>query len=67
MALTRKTIYLHADNSELSDMWEPEAPQQKEWHYVAYEVAVDLEVDLESGKALIISVNGSKLLEPVSA
>ena len=55
------TRYLHGEEDQLSDLWDYDAPQQDVYHYSLYEVAIDLEVDLDTGKSRIISVNGQKL------
>lgn len=54
--------YLHGEDDELSDLWEPDAPQQKNYHYALYEVAVELEVDLDTGKSRVVAVDGRPVL-----
>lgn len=54
--------YLHGQSDELSDLWDYEAPQQDVYHYSLYEVAIELEVDLDTGKSRIVSVNGNPLM-----
>jgi hypothetical protein len=58
------TEYLHGENDELSELWPPDAPQQEKFHYALYEVEVYLEVDMETGKSRIVSVNGIGLPDP---
>ena len=55
------TRYLHGEDDELSDLWEPDAEQQEVYHYSLYEVRVDLEVDLDTGKSRIFAVDGVQL------
>lgn len=53
--------YLHGSNDELSDLWDYEAPQQDIFGYALYEVAIDLEVDMDTGKSRIVAVDGVPL------
>jgi hypothetical protein len=45
----------------MSDLWDHDAKQQEVYHYSLYEVAVDLEVDLDTGESRIVAVDGVKL------
>lgn len=54
--------FLHDENEELSDLWEPDAPQQEVYHYSLYEVAIDLEVNMDTGGSRIVAVNGVPLV-----
>lgn len=56
--------YLHGEEDSLSDLWDYDAEQQDVYHYSLYEVAVDLEVDLATGKSRIVKVDGSALDPP---
>lgn len=57
------TEYLgHGGREEHSELWDPDAPQQEIWHYSLYEVALDLEVDLDTGKSRIVAVDGRSLV-----
>lgn len=53
--------YLRASNDDLSDLWDYEAPQQEAYHYSLYEVEIDLEVDMDTGKSRIVAVDGVAL------
>lgn len=55
------TQYLHGDSDELSDLWDYEAPQQEAFHHALHEVAIDLEVDMDTGKSRIVAVDGVAL------
>ena len=64
------TRYLHGEEDEYSDLWpnpgeEDSTPQteaaQDEYHYSLYEVRIDLEVDLRTGKSAIVAVDGKLL------
>jgi hypothetical protein len=57
------TRYLHGEEDSLSDLWDYEAPQQNVYHYSLYEVTIELEVDLDTGKSRIHTVNGCALEE----
>lgn len=67
--MNRKTIvkYLHRNNDEYEDLWDYDAPQQEKAHYWLYEIPVVLDVDLDTGNALITHVCGVELKEPVKA
>jgi hypothetical protein len=54
--------YLHGEEDSLSDLWPYDAPQQDVYHYSLYEVAIDLEVDLDTGQSRIIKVDGMPLV-----
>lgn len=56
--------YLHDNSDELSDLWDYEASQQDVYHYALYEVSVDLEVEMETGRSRIMAVNGIPLTDP---
>ena len=53
--------YLHGSDDELSDLWHPDDPRQETYAYALYEVQVDLEVDLDTGKSRIIAIDGIEL------
>jgi len=55
------TRYLHGETDELSKLWPPEAKQQEVYAYALYEVSVDLEVDMNTGRSRIIAVDGVPL------
>jgi hypothetical protein len=57
--------YLHGGDDVLSDLWAPEAPQQDVYHYSLYEVEIDLEVDLDTGKSRIVGVDGRSVANTV--
>ena len=57
------TRYLHGQEDELSDLWPYDAPMQGKYHYSLYEVAVELEVDLDTGESRIKTVDGAPLAE----
>lgn len=61
MSTTVVTRYLHEDEDQLSDLWDYEAPQQDVYHYSLYEVRIDLEVDMDTGKSRIVKVDGIPL------
>lgn len=67
--MTHKTIvkYLHGNSDEYEDLWDNEAPQQEVAHYWLYDVDVTLDVDLDTGEALITHVYGVELKNPVAA
>ena len=67
MARTTIVKYLHGDNENLEDLWDYDAPQQDKAHYWLYEIPVVLDVDLDTGDALITHVCGVELKEPVKA
>ena len=50
--------YLHGEEEMVRDLWPYDAPQQDVYHYSLYEVAIDLEVDLDTGKSRIVGVDG---------
>lgn len=50
--------YLHGDTDELSDLWPADAPQQEAYANALYEVWIDLQVDLDTGKSRIVAVDG---------
>jgi hypothetical protein len=64
MKTTTIKRYLHGRQDGLCDLWKPEAKQQKNYHYALYEVAIDLEGDLDTGKSRILAVDGIDLVEP---
>jgi hypothetical protein len=45
-------------SDEYSELWPPEAPQQRRYHYALYEEAVELEVDLDTGRWRYVSFAG---------
>lgn len=54
--------YLHGQEDEWSELWPVDtAEQQNVYHYSLYEVAIDLEVDLDTGKSRIVAVDGISL------
>lgn len=56
--------YLHDEQEEYSSLWPIDAEhedQQEEYHYALYEVAIDLKVDLKTGKGVIVAVDGKKV------
>lgn len=61
--IKRVTRYLHGDSDEMSDLWPPEAEQQSEYHYVLYELPVHLDVNLDTGTAVIVGI-GSYMFPP---
>lgn len=61
------TRYVSGQDDELSPLWDYDAPQQDNYHYVLYETDIKLEVDMDTGRALIIAVNGEPLVNPVAA
>lgn len=63
MSRISHTIYLHRNADELSDLWDPGAPQQEEYDRVAYEVALQGELDLDTGKFYLQSVGGVPLVK----
>ena len=65
--MRRVTRYLHGETDSLSDLWDYEAPQQDVYHYVLYETRIDLDVDMATGKAVIVAVNGVEMPEPIPA
>lgn len=50
--------YLRANNDELSDFWDWHAN-----HGSLYEVVIDLEVDMYTGKSRIVAVDGIALVK----
>lgn len=58
MMVTTVKRYLHSEEDQFSDLWSPQAPQQEVYHYALYEVCIELEVDLETGKSRIVGVDG---------
>jgi hypothetical protein len=65
----KKTItkYLHGQSDELEDLWDYDAPQQDVAHYWLYEHAVTMEVDMDTGEAVITHLSGVPLAAPVKA
>lgn len=63
----RVTRYLHANNDGYSDLWDLDAPQQSVYGYALYEISVTLEVDLDTGHARIVAIDGVGLEKPVPA
>lgn len=61
MNVKKVTKYLYGDSDELSELWDYEAPQQDVFHYALYEVTIELEVDLDTGRSRIATVNGVEL------
>ena len=61
MNIARVTRYLHSEEDQFSELWPNDAPQQDEYHYSLYEVRIDLEVDLDTGKSRIAKVDGIPL------
>jgi hypothetical protein len=59
--VVRVTRYLHGESDGLSGLWEPDAKQQEVYHYSLYEVMVELDVDLDTGKSRIATVDGVPL------
>ena len=65
--------YLHHESDEYpTDLWpmgegggprDEDMPQHERFHYALYEVAVDLEVDLTTGKSRILRVDDVPLAE----
>lgn len=68
MAETR-TIkkYLHGSSDEQEDLWPYDTPQQDVAHYWLYEVEVTMDVNMETGEAVITHVQGVPLEKPVKA
>ncbi len=66
MTTRRVTRYLHASDDDQLDLslWPVDAPQHDVYHYSLYEVQVELEVEMETGKSRIVAVNGVELVEP---
>lgn len=64
--MTTKIVrrYLHDESDLLSPLWASDAPQQEIYAYALYEVAVDLEVDMESGRSRIVAVDNKSLADP---
>jgi hypothetical protein len=63
MNVKRVIRYVHDEEDSLSDLWDADAEQQETYHYSLYEVRVDLDVDLDTGKSRIAAVNGIALSE----
>lgn len=61
----RFTKRLHGGSDEYGEFWGPEAQQQETFHYAFYEVELDCEVDLDTGKVRCWGVQGSPLQDPV--
>jgi len=61
------TRYLHGNNEGMEDLWNNDDPQQERARYWLYEIDLQLDVDLKTGEAKIISVSGSPLEWPVPA
>ena len=53
--------YLHGQEEDLSDLWPLDAKQQNAYSYSLYEVEVDLEVDLDTGKSRIVAIDKTPL------
>ena len=51
----------HGGRDEYSELWPTDAEQQREFHYSLYELELDCEVDLETGKLYLQGVSGVKL------
>lgn len=60
-------MYLHSDKEDNWDIGEEiglsEEAISEEFKYALYEVEVDVEVDMETGKTKILAVDGVKLVE----
>lgn len=56
------TEYLHGERDEHSELWSVDAEQQNVFRYALYEVAIGLEVDMDTGKSRIVSVDGVDLV-----
>jgi hypothetical protein len=56
--------YLHDDTEDFSHIWSHDSTQQEVYAYALYEVAIDLEVDMDTGKSRIVAVDGRELKEP---
>jgi hypothetical protein len=52
------TRYLSGEEDELSNLWPYDAPQQDVYCGSLYEVRIDLEVDMDTGKSRIVAVDG---------
>lgn len=57
------TRYLHASKEEArqDELWPREAKQWENYLYSLYEVKIDLEVDVDTGKSRIVAVDGVPL------
>lgn len=65
MNTTYVTEYLHGGaRDEMSDLWPYEAAQQDTYRYSLYEVKIQLEVDLDTGKSRIVAVDDIPLTAP---
>lgn len=53
--------FVHRSGEEQSDLWEPDAEQQYMYYYALYEICIELEVDLDTGKSRIVAVDGHAL------
>lgn len=51
----------YGGRDEHSDLWPDDAPQQRQFHYSLYEIEIGLEVDLDTGKSRIVTVEGVEL------
>lgn len=67
MNTTLITEYVHGGgeaSDSYSSLWPTDAPQQDVFHYCLYEEAVDIEVDLDTGRWRYVGFAGKKLEEP---
>lgn len=69
MATEIRTItrHVHGQDDELSNLWDSEAPQQDVAHYWLYELKLTLDVDMDTGNAVITHVSDVPLESPVKA
>ncbi len=64
MNTTIVTEYVHGGPEaydEYSELWPPEAEQQRTYHYCLYEEPVEVEVDLDTGRWRYVTFAGQKL------
>lgn len=61
------TRYVHGQSDSLEELWDYEAPQQDVAHYWLYELPVTMDVDMDTGKAVITHLSGVALEKPVPA
>lgn len=62
-----KTFYAHGgpeSTDEYLDLWPTDAPQQQRAHYILYEDAVDVEIDLDTGQFRYVAFAGVPLAKP---
>lgn len=66
MNTTIRTYYVHGQpyEDEFAPFWPSEDTRQERIHYLLYEEAVEVEIDLDTGATRILAFAGKKLVEP---